>query len=91
MPTSQSIANVKKCLLAGAVLAAALSPCIADAGLGQAETSVQTDAVQLKGSIKAMVRGSVTHAWARHHHPRWHREVTGGGPVDDLPHRERPL
>jgi hypothetical protein len=53
MPTSQSIANVKKCLLAGAVLAAALSPCIADAGLGQAETSVQTDAARLKGSIKA--------------------------------------
>ena len=53
MPTSQSIANVKKCLLAGAVLAAALSPCIADAGLGQAESSVQADAVQLKGSIKA--------------------------------------
>ena len=53
MPTSQSIANLKKCLLAGAVLAAALSPCIADAGLGQAGTSVQTDAVRLKGSIKA--------------------------------------
>jgi Protein of unknown function (DUF2844) len=53
MPALQSIANVKKCLLAGAVLAAALSPCIADAGLGQAETSVQTDAVRLKGSIKA--------------------------------------
>jgi hypothetical protein len=53
MPTSPSIANVKKCLLAGAVLAAVLSPCIADAGLGQAETSVQTDAAVLKGSIKA--------------------------------------
>ena len=53
MPTLQSIANVKKCLLAGAVLAAALSPCIAEAGLGQAEGSVQTDAVRLKGSIKA--------------------------------------
>jgi formate dehydrogenase subunit gamma len=47
-------------------------------------------ALWVKGSIRAMVRGSVTHAWARHHHPRWHREVTGG-PVDDLPHRERPL
>jgi Protein of unknown function (DUF2844) len=53
MPTSQSIANVKKCLLAGAILAAALSPCIADAGLGQADTSVQTDAARFKGSIKA--------------------------------------
>lgn len=53
MPTSQSIANVKKWLLCGAVLAAALSPCIADAGLGQAENSVQTDAAHLKGSITA--------------------------------------
>ena len=52
MPTSQSIANVKKCLLAGSVLAAALSPCIADAGLGQIASSVQVDAAQLKGSIK---------------------------------------
>jgi hypothetical protein len=53
MPTSQSIASVKKWLLAGAVLAAALSPGIADAGLGQTASSVQTDAAQLKGSIKA--------------------------------------
>ena len=53
MPTSKSIANGRKCLVAGALLAAALSPCIADAGLGQADTSVQTDAVRLKGSIKA--------------------------------------
>ena len=53
MPTSQSIAIVKKCLLAGAMLAAALSPCIADAGLGQAASSVPADAAKLKGSIKA--------------------------------------
>jgi len=53
MPTSQSLANVKKCLLAGAVVAAALSPCIADASLGQDASSVPTDAAHLKGSIKA--------------------------------------
>jgi len=53
MPTSQSIASIKKWLLAGAVLAAALSPCIAEAGLGQTASSVQADAAQLKGSIKA--------------------------------------
>jgi len=53
MMTSQSIAHIKKYLLAGAVIAAALSPCIADAGLGQAASSVPTDATQLKGSIKA--------------------------------------
>ncbi len=34
-------------------------------------------AIWVKGSIRAMVRGSVTHAWARHHHPGWYAEVTG--------------
>ena len=34
-------------------------------------------AIWVKGSIKAMVRGSVSHAWARHHHPGWYEEVTG--------------
>jgi hypothetical protein len=53
MLTARSIANVKKFVLTCAVLAAALSPCIADAGLGQPESTVQADAVQLKGSIKA--------------------------------------
>jgi hypothetical protein len=53
MLTARSIANVKKFVLACAVLAAALSPCIANAGLGQPESTVQADAVQLKGSIKA--------------------------------------
>jgi hypothetical protein len=53
MPTAGLIANVKKCVLTSAVLAAALSPCIAEAGLGQPESTVQADAVQLKGSIKA--------------------------------------
>jgi formate dehydrogenase subunit gamma len=33
-----------------------------------------------KGSIQAMVRGSVTRAWARFHHPAWYREVTGKDP-----------
>jgi hypothetical protein len=53
MPTTRLIANVRKCLLVCAVLAAALSPCIVQAGLGQPESTVQADAVQLKGSIKA--------------------------------------
>ena len=53
MLTARSIANVKKFVLTCAVLAAALSPCIADAGLGQPESTVQADALQLKGSIKA--------------------------------------
>jgi len=30
-----------------------------------------------KGSIRSMVRGTVSRAWARFHHPAWYREVTG--------------
>jgi formate dehydrogenase subunit gamma len=30
-----------------------------------------------KGSIDAMIRGTVSRAWARFHHPAWYREVTG--------------
>ena len=32
-------------------------------------------ALWIKGSIGAMVRGTVTLGWARKHHPRWFREV----------------
>lgn len=31
----------------------------------------------VRGSLRAMTRGTVTHAWARHHHPLWYRRVTG--------------
>jgi formate dehydrogenase subunit gamma len=31
----------------------------------------------VRGSMRAMTRGTVTHAWARHHHPLWYRRVTG--------------
>jgi formate dehydrogenase subunit gamma len=47
-------------------------------------------ALWVKGSIRAMVRGSVTAAWARHHHPGWYREVTGRS-ATDLPPSERVL
>jgi formate dehydrogenase subunit gamma len=30
------------------------------------------------GTFGSMIRGTVTRAWARLHHPRWYREVTGG-------------
>ena len=30
-----------------------------------------------RGSVRAMVRGTVSRAWARFHHPAWYREVTG--------------
>src|SRR4029077_16294596 len=29
------------------------------------------------GTFGSMTRGMVTRAWARLHHPRWYREVTG--------------
>ena len=35
------------------------------------------------GTFQSMVRGTVMKAWARLHHPRWYREVTG----DDGKHR----
>ena len=40
-------------------------------------------AIWVKGSIKAMVRGSVSHAWARHHHPLWYEETTGKSATRD--------
>jgi formate dehydrogenase subunit gamma len=33
----------------------------------------------VKGSMRAMTRGTVSHAWAKHHHPLWYRRVTGAG------------
>lgn len=35
-------------------------------------------AIWTKGSIRAMTRGTVTAAWAKHHHPAWYREVSKG-------------
>jgi formate dehydrogenase subunit gamma len=35
-------------------------------------------AIWVKGSMRAMTRGTVSEAWARRHHPLWHREITGG-------------
>jgi formate dehydrogenase subunit gamma len=31
----------------------------------------------VKGSMRAMTRGTVSHGWAKHHHPLWYRRVTG--------------
>lgn len=36
-------------------------------------------AIWVKGTVRAMTRGTVTEGWARTHHPLWHRERTGGG------------
>lgn len=34
-------------------------------------------AIWVKGTIRGMTRGTVTRAWARRHHPAWHREISG--------------
>jgi len=34
-------------------------------------------AIWVKGTIRAMTRGSVEEAWAKHHHPEWFKEQTG--------------
>ena len=34
-------------------------------------------AIWVKGTVRAMTRGTVTEAWARQNHPLWHREMTG--------------
>lgn len=31
----------------------------------------------VRGSLRAMTRGTVTHAWAKHHHALWYQRVTG--------------
>lgn len=33
-------------------------------------------AIWVKGTIRAMTRGTVSEAWARKHHPAWYREVS---------------
>lgn len=33
-------------------------------------------AIWTRGSIRAMTRGTVTTAWAKHHHPGWYEEIS---------------
>lgn len=35
-------------------------------------------AIWVKGTIRAMTRGTVTESWAKANHPLWHQEVTKG-------------
>ena len=35
-------------------------------------------AIWVKGTLRAMTRGSVSEAWAKQNHPLWHREMTQG-------------
>ncbi len=32
-------------------------------------------AIWVKGSVRAMTQGRVSHAWARHHHPLWYEDI----------------
>lgn len=34
-------------------------------------------AIWVRGSVRAMMRGTVSEAWARQHHRAWYRDVTG--------------
>jgi hypothetical protein len=52
MQATRLLGNVKKCVLAGALLGAVFIPSIATAALGEVEASVQADLAQLHGSIK---------------------------------------
>lgn len=36
-------------------------------------------AIWTKGTIRAMLYGTVSRAWAKQHHPAWFRQVVGGG------------
>lgn len=35
-------------------------------------------AIWVKGTVRAMTRGTVSEAWAKTNHPLWHKEMTGG-------------
>lgn len=36
-------------------------------------------AIWVKGTLRGMLQGTVTQAWAKKHHMAWYRQVTGGG------------
>ena len=45
-------------------------------------------AIWVRGSMRAMLRGDVSEAWARQHHRRWSRQIAGGDPRGrEPPHR----
>jgi formate dehydrogenase subunit gamma len=46
-------------------------------------------AIWVKGSVRAMTRGTVTEAWAREHHPLWHAG-SAAEPVRTVPPRTVP-
>ena len=59
-----------------AIRIAALLHAIAAFGLVMAVIVHVYAAIWVKGTMRAMTRGTVTDAWARANHPLWHGEVT---------------
>lgn len=40
-------------------------------------------AIWVRGTMRAMTRGTVTEAWARRNHPIWYRQMGGGGTLEE--------
>lgn len=57
--------------------ALAVHPIAGVASMGGIVVHVYMALAQVPGSLRAMVRGWVTPGWARSHHPRWYRKVSG--------------
>ena len=43
----------------------------------QMESDLRNAALWVRGTVRAMVYGTVTRAWAKQHHRAWYRQVTG--------------
>ena len=44
-------------------------------------------ALWVKGTLHAMVRGTVSGGWAKHHHPQWYREQMQGQAATKVPRK----
>lgn len=51
---------------------------IAAVGLVAATIMHVYAAIWVKGTVRAMTRGTVTESWAKQHHALWHQKMTGG-------------
>ncbi len=57
---------------------ATLLHAVAAVGLILGVTTHIYAAIWVKGTVRAMTRGTVSEGWAKQNHPLWHKEVTGG-------------
>lgn len=58
----------------GAIL---LHPAAAAVSIGGIIVHVYMSTLAVPGALRAMVRGTVSEGWAKSHHPKWYREVSG--------------